>query len=222
MIYWVWLIACNKGSSDTAATEQSIHANITLLSINNRPQVEIPIYADETIHRTEEDGSAKIELDPNQPFAIVAEENDSLTHRYLGVATNRNFALNALFIDRGSWNSILGSLQLTDEVGTGHIWIAVTNSNFLPIEGAQVLLISGTSDEPFTLLQTNVPWFGDTLGAGDRGWIFYPNVTPDDVILSVTTPTEQPCGAFVGGVPNNQFEIAVYADTASIFWFICQ
>lgn len=219
---WMWFFACGDKSTDSAVEEATIDATITLVSINNRPQIEIPIYSDETMHYTEEDGTATLTLEAHQPFAIVAEENDSLTHRYVGLSTDRNWALEALFLDRGSWNSMLGSLGFTDEVGTGHIWVAITNSNFLPIEGASVSLISGTSDEPFTLLQTNVPWPGNTVEADGRGWIMFPNVTTGDVSLSVTTPAEQTCGAFVGGTLDNTFSSTVYADTATIFWFICQ
>ena len=195
---------------------------MTLVSINNRPQIEIPIYFDETMHYTEEDGTATLTLPANQTFTIVAEENDSLTHRYVGLSTDRNWALEALFLDRGSWNSMLGNLDLVDEIGTGHIWVAITNSNFLPIEGASVSLTSGTSDEPFTLLQTNVPWPGNTVEEDGRGWVMFPNVTTGDVSLSVTTQDEQTCGVFVGGALDNTFITTIYADTANIFWFICQ
>jgi hypothetical protein len=219
---WMWLLACGDKSTDSAMEDTTIDATMTLVSISNRPQIEIPIYADETMQYTEEDGTATLTIPASKPFAIVAEENDSLTHRYVGLSTDRNWALEALFLDRGSWNSMLGNLDLIDEVGTGHIWVAVTNGNFLPIEGASVSLTSGTSDEPFTLLQTNVPWPGNTVEADGRGWIMFPNVTTGDVSLSVTTPEEQTCGVFVGGALDNAFSTTVYADTATIFWFICQ
>lgn len=216
------LLACGDKANDTAAENTTmVEANITLLSINDRPQIEIPIYVDETMHYTEEDGSATLLVEPNRAFAIIAEENNSLTHRYVGLTTDRNFALDALFISRGSWDSLLGGVGLADQTGTGHLWVSITNGNFLPIAGASATLTSGTSEDPFILLQTNVPWTGNTIDDNGKNWIFFPNTQPGNVTITVATPTEETCSIFSGSDASNEYSTTVYADTATVLWFIC-
>ncbi len=225
MISLVALLACNTSAEDSSTQPDSIDAIITLVSLNNRPQIEIPVlsYFDYETRLTEEDGSVTIPVELGKSFVITAEEN-SLVHRYTGIAGNRNLALDALFLDRGAWQSILAYQQIPDEVGVGHLWVAVVNTNFLPIEGASAILTDGNSAEPFVLLQTNIPWTTNSIEPDGKEWIFFANIPSDEVTVSISEPNNLQCEVFPKGSSQNftnTFTTTIYADTAIILWFMC-
>ena len=222
MIPFTLLLACNNSTKDTSI-QPNVDAIVTLLSLNNRPQIEIPVmsYFDYETRLTEENGTTTVPISPNQPFIITAEENDSLVHRFTGIATDKNLALDALFLDRGSWQSMLANQNISEEIGVGHLWVAIVNSNFLAVEGASATLTSGDSATPFVLLQTNVPWSTNTLEPDGREWVFFPNIQPQEVTVSISAPNNQPCAVFAGGETSNLYSTTIYANTASILWMIC-
>ena len=216
------LLACNNSNKDTSS-EPSIDAIVTLLSLNNRPQIEIPVmtYFDYETRLTEEDGSVTVPISPNQPFVITAEENDSVVHRFTGFSADKNLALDALFLDRGSWQSMLANQEITEEIGVGHLWVAIVNTNFLPIEGASANVLSSESAPPFVLLQTNIPWATNTIEPDGKEWVFFANLQPQEVSVSILAPNDQQCVVFANGDTPNQYNATIYANTATIVWFIC-
>ena len=234
---WVWaglnLMGCDGKTTDSGTETIELTASVTLLSLNDRPQIEIGVRSSANNEEvfTEEDGTASLPLVPNAPFVLTAVENNSLQHRYVGNTTNRNFALDALFLDRGSWLSLLGNVGLADQTGTGHLWVNVVNPNFLPIANASVTLENSPSEAPFILLNTNVPWSANTIDPEGRSTVFFPNIAPQDVTINVTWPSEQDgqtgqnaesCRLFVDNSPENTATATIYANTATILWFICK
>ncbi len=218
------LLGCGDKSADSATEVEYLNAYITLRSLNDRPQIEIETrsgFDNQTI-ATEEDGTVTLPVEPNSPFIITAQENDSLQHRYVGNTTERDFALDALFLDRGTWTSLLGNVELSEEVGRGHLWVSVVNANFLPIAGASVSLEGNPSAPPFVLLETNFPWSTNTIDETGKATVFFPNISPQDVTVQVTPPNGETCRLFVDDANSNQATATIYANTATILWFICQ
>ncbi len=232
---WMWmtlnLLGCGDKNTDSATETTELRASVTLTSLNDRPQIEIGIRSNANNEEvfTEEDGTASLPLMPNSPFVLTAVENDSLQHRYVGNTTDRNFALDALFLDRGSWLSLLGNVGLSEQTGTGHLWVNVVNPNFLPIANASVTVDGNPSDAPFILLNTNVPWSTNSIDPEGRSTVFFPNIAPQDVTINVTLPSEddeqgnpQSCRLFVDDSVENTATATIYANTATILWFICR
>ena len=225
MPFWFILFACGDKSGDSATEAPSLEAQVTMLSLNDRPQIEISIRSDfDNIERfTEEDGTVSLPVEPDAPFTLTALENNSLQHRYIGFTTTRNFALDALFLDRGTWLSVLGNIGLNDEVGHGHLWVSVVNANFLSIPNATVTLENNPSASPFVLLETNVPWATNTIDPTGKPIVFFPNILPQDVLIQVDTPNDMTCVPFVDNNGSiNEATVSIYANTATILWFVCQ
>jgi hypothetical protein len=222
---WFIFLSCGNKSSDSAVEAPSFEAQVTLLSLNDRPQIEISIRSDfDNIELfTEEDGAVSLPVEPEAPFTLTALENNSLQHRYVGYTTTRNFALDALFLDRGTWLSLLGNMGLNDETGHGHLWVSVVNPNFLPIPNATVTLQDSPSEDPFVLLETNVPWATNTIDPTGKPIVFFPNILPQDVSIQVGTPDNMTCSPFVDNSASiNEATVTIYANTATILWFVCQ
>ena len=225
MPFWALLFSCGDKSSDSATEATSFEAQVTMLSLNDRPQIEISVRSDfDNIERfTEEDGTVSLPVEANAPFTLTALENNSLQHRYVGYTTTRNFALDALFLDRGTWISLLGNMGLNDESRHGHLWVSVVNPNFLPIPNATVTLQDSPSEDPFVLLETNVPWATNTIDPTGKPIVFFPNILPQEVSIQVDTPNDMTCVPFVdNNGPINTATVSIYANTATIVRFVCQ
>ena len=216
---WFALLSCGEKtlSIDTGNDDENlgIEARLLLVSLNDRPQIEIEVRSDfdNLSTFTEEDGVTNLVTAPDSPFVFTATENDSLQHRYVGHAPSESFELEALFLDRGSWLSLLGGVGLEEKVGHGHIWVSIVNE-FNPIPEATPNV---PSDPPFTL-ETNVPVPGHIDETG-KETLFFPNISPQEVSVSVATPTDRPvryCRSPHTGTVHN-----CYANTASILWFVC-
>ena len=141
-------------------------------------------------------------------------------HRYVGQAPNEAFAFDALFLDRGSWLSLLGGVELEEQLGHGHLWVSIVDNDFNPIPEATATL-DVTSDPSFVLLETNVPWAQDNIDETGKETLFFPNILPQEVTVTVSTPTELPCYQYANASSNNTASTTIYANTASILWFIC-
>ena len=162
---WFALLSCGEKTIlrySNGIRERGIEKQLRLVSLNDRPQIEIEVRSDfdNLTTFTEEDGITTLFTEPNAPFVFTAIEGDSLQHRYVGQAPNEAFAFDALFLDRGSWLSLLGGVGLEEQIGHGHLWISIVDNDFNPIPEATATL-DVTSDPPFVLLETNVPWAQD-------------------------------------------------------------
>ncbi len=223
---WLALLSCGEKtlSFDTEGNSEdlSIEARLLLVSLNDRPQIEIEVRSDfdNLTTFTEEDGVTNLFTEPDAPFVFTATENDSLQHRYVGHAPSELFELEALFLDRGSWLSLLGGVGLEEQIGHGHIWVSIVDGEFNPIPGATASL-SAPSDPPFVLLETNVPWAQDSIDETGKETLFFPNISPQEVSVSVSTPTDRTCEVLVDHPTEGTASTTVYANTASILWFVC-
>ena len=223
---WFTLLSCGERtlSLDTATDLEyvGIETRLQLVSLNDRPQIEIEVRSDfdNLTTFTEEDGITTLLTVPNAPFAFIALEGDSLQHRYVGYAPSESFQLEALFLDRGSWLSLLGGVGLEEQIGHGHIWVSIVDEDFNPIPGATATL-STPSDPPFVLLETNVPWAQDNIDETGKETLFFPNILPQDVSVSVYTPTDLNCELVFDHPIEGTTSTVVYANTASILWFVC-
>lgn len=223
---WLTLLSCGEKtlSVDTGNDAQNlgIEARLLLVSLNNRPQIEIAVRSDfdNLTTFTEEDGVTNLLAEPGAPFVFTATENDSLQHRYVGYAPSEPFELEALFLDRGSWLSLLGGVDLEEKIAHGHIWVSIVDGEFNPIPGARATL-NAPSDPPFVLLETNVPWAQDSIDETGKETLFFPNVPPQDVDVTISTPTDLTCNLRVDHPTQGTASTTVYANTASILWFVC-
>ena len=223
---WFALLSCGEKtlSLDTATGSENvgIEAQLRLVSLNDRPQIEIEVRSDfdNLTTFTEEDGITSLFTEPNAPFVFTAIEGDSLQHRYVGQAPDTTFAFDALFLDRGSWLSLLGGVGLEEQIGHGHLWVSIVDNDFNPIPGATATL-EVTSDPPFVLLETNVPWAQSTIGETGKEILFFPNISPQETSLTVSTPTELTCYQYANDSTINTASTTIYANTASILWFVC-
>ena len=223
---WFALLSCGEKtlSIDTGTDDENlgIEARLLLVSLNDRPQIEIEVRSDfdNLSTFTEEDGITSLVTAPDAPFVFTATENDSLQHRYVGHAPSESFELEALFLDRGSWLSLLGGVGLEEKVGHGHIWVSIVDGDFNPIPEATATL-SAPSDPPFVLLETNVPWAQDNIDETGKETLFFPNISPQEVSVSVATPTDRTCAVLVDHPTEGSTSTVVYANTASILWFVC-
>lgn len=209
-------------TSHTEDVDNGIEARLHLTSLNDRPQIEISVRSDfdnQTTY-TEEDGVAALRTEPNAQFVFTAIENDGLQHRYIGYAPADDFAMTGLFLDRGSWLSLLGAVGLTEETGRGHLWVSVADPDGNPIGGASASL-NTTSDTPFVLLESNLPWAQDTLDENGQSLLFFPNIDPQTVEVTVTAPNDLTCTLFVNHPTEDTASTTIYANTASILSFVC-
>lgn len=209
-------------TSSTAESDTGIEARLLLTSLNDRPQIEISVRSDfdnQTTY-TEEDGVAVLRAEPNAQFVFTAIENDGLQHRYIGHAPADDFAMKGLFLDRGSWLSLLGAVGLTEETGRGHLWVSVADSEGNPIGGASAS-ISAASGSPFVLLESNLPWAQDTLDENGQSILFFPNIDPQAVEVTVATPNDLTCTLFVNHPTEDTASTTIYANSASILSFVC-
>ena len=121
---WFALLSCGEKTlsvdTENNAENLGVEAGLLLVSLNDRPQIEIEVRSDfdNLSTFTEEDGITSLLTAPNAPFVFTATENDSLQHRYVG-STNESFQLEALFLDRGSWLSLLGGLVWKKKLDMG-------------------------------------------------------------------------------------------------------
>ena len=221
------LLACGEKTiaMDTANTDEKndgIEVRLLLNSLNDRPQSEIEVRSDfdNQITYTEEDGVALLRTEPNAPFVLTALENDSLQHRYLGVAPRSEFNMSALFLDRGSWLSLLGGVGLTEKTGHGHLWVSIVDDEGNPLDGASAT-ITPPSDPPFVLLESNLPWAQDSLDGNGKSILFFPNIPPQDVDITVSTQAALTCSLFVDSPINDVVQATIYANTASILTVVC-
>lgn len=223
---WLAFLSCGEKtlSVDTGneTEDPGIEARLLLVSLNDRPQIEIEVRSefDNLTTFTEEDGITSLLTAPSAPFVFTATENDSLQHRYVGYAPSEPFELEALFLDRGSWLSLLGGVGLEEKSGHGHIWVSIVDGEFNPIPGATASL-SVPSDPPFVLLETNVPWAQESIDETGKKTLFFPNISPQNVDVTVATPTDSTCNLLVGHPTQGTASTTVYAYTASILWFVC-
>ena len=221
------LLACGEKTiaMDTSHTEDvdnGVEARLLLTSLNDRPQIEISVRSDfdnQTTY-TEEDGVAALRTEPNAQFVFTAIENDGLQHRYLGHAPADDFAMTGLFLDRGSWLSLLGAVGLTEETGRGHLWVSIADPEGNAIGGASASL-NATSDSPFVLLESNLPWAQDSLDENGHSILFFPNIDPQAVEVTVDTPNDLTCNLFVNHPTEDTASTTIYASTASILSFVC-
>ena len=225
-MFWLALLGCGEKtlSLDTASGSENvgIATMLRLVSLNNRPQIEIEVRSDfdNLITFTEEDGIATLLTEPNAPFVFTALEGDSLQHKYVGHAPDEAFSFDALFLDRGSWLSLLGGVGLEERIGRGHLWVSIVDDEFHPIPGASATL-DVSSDPPFVLLETNVPWAQNSIDDTGKETLFFPNIEPQEVTITVSTPTDLTCFPFTNREDNSTEATFIYANTASILWFVC-
>ena len=197
---WVALLSCGEKtlSLDTATGSENvgIEAQLRLVSLNDRPQIEIEVRSDfdNLTTFTEDDGMTALFTEPNAPFAFTAIEGDSLHHRYIGHAPGMTFAFDALFLDRGSWLSLLGGVGLEERIGHGHLWVSIVDNDFNPIPQATATL-NVASDPPFVLLETNVPWAQDRIDDTGKATLFFPNISPQEVSVTIST-NKLPCNQY--------------------------
>lgn len=223
---WFTLLSCGEEtlSLDTATNSENvgIAAQLRLVSLNDRPQIEIEVRSDfdNLTTFTEEDGITTLFTEPSAPFIFTATEGDSLQHRYVGHAPNESFAFDALFLDRGSWLSLLGGVGLEEKIGHGHLWVSIIDNDFNPIPGATATL-DITSDPPFVLLETNVPWAQNSIDDTGKETLFFPNISPQEVSITVSTTPELTCYPYANTSINETASTTIYANTASILWFVC-
>ncbi len=211
-------------TSSTVESDSGIEARLLLTSLNDRPQIEISVRSDfdnQTIY-TEEDGVAVLRAEPNAQFVFTAIENDGLQHRYIGHASADDFAMKGLFLDRGSWLSLLGAVGLSEETGRGHLWVSIVDPEGNPIGGASASMNAASdSDSPFVLLESNLPWAQDSLDENGQSILFFPNIDPQAVEVTVSTPNDLTCTLFANHPTEDTASTTIYANTASILSFVC-
>jgi hypothetical protein len=157
---------------------------------------------------------------PDAPFVFTAIENDSLQHRYVGFAPGSKFEFTNLFLDRGSWMSLLGGVGLEEQIGRGHMWVSIVDADKEPITGATATL-DVASDPAFVLLNTNVPWTQNSISEGGKATLFFANIEPQEATVTITTPDDLTCSQFVFGPTGFTASTTIYANTASILRFTC-
>ena len=224
MLLLLSVLACEEKHSDTSAIiePETISATLHLLSAvngSNQEGVMVQSDFDEINSPTGDDGKAAVFVEQSSFYSIRASKDDSMEHIYQGQAGTEDFEIVGFFVDRSTTETVYAYLGKEVEAGKGIVVAALDYPDLSPVYGASANLDS--SNDSFVFGSQSIPKEGNQLEEGGSSFVFFPNLDPGTVKLSIQAPAEVSCHSFPAGEPDVEYSVDVYADSVSIVVFQC-